>query len=812
MEKLLIICEKNSAAKNFATALGGMNGFFEGDEYQIVHLRGHILKLPEPKLAAFSNYSEFIGDFSKVDSAPWKFSYFNFEERVPNDNDKFINETLTNISNYLNKGYIPVIATDLDEFCEGDLIGYEVLKYCKYVGKIYREKHLDETPSKLRKALSEKEVITYSYVNFIVAKSRAASDFLTQCYTRVASDLVRKQGYVFNGAIPVGRLKSSIIVIIGNQIKAIEDYRPSSVFEHRYKLGSLILTSDEVIQYKTIDEANSANVTFPDKVKIRKVGARPGTTPPPKPLTIDDLTALLSKKNISINDVKNTYQAMYDRGILSYPRTSDNFISHGQFEEALPHIDTYINLLGLNSSLFTHRTPRKTHVKEGGSHGALRPGENIPSSLEALLEFGSLGVEIYKLVTERFLMMFLEDTEWVKHDYVSESNPVFKGSVKVVTKQGVVDSNEKEDDSVVVELPDINKLAELYVHELKSVKPADPKVPWVIDQLKKYNVGTPATRTSTLGELIGNESKPLMSGKKGVLELTKIGLLGYVTAQETIIGSVNGTKKLQDMLFMLAKNEISVAKFEATFEKVIERDIEIIRNKVFNLEAYGFSRDRLMVNFEGQDWSFRNSYGNYKFTQDDLKKLSSGNSISFDTKDKFGSNFRITGKLGFKTSEKTSNKYLDFIVSEAVNLDRHYGVWEGKQVSFKKTYGTHVFTDEEVSKLWKGETIVFVNNGKEITGQLGYGQVEGKTYFGFIGKYYNNDRVKGTWLGREVSISKKWGSHIFTDVEIKKLLNDETIMFDYKNQRGFISKVTGKLNESTWNGKKVVKFEPNFNR
>ena len=32
MEKLLIICEKPSAARAFASALGGRTGHFEGDE------------------------------------------------------------------------------------------------------------------------------------------------------------------------------------------------------------------------------------------------------------------------------------------------------------------------------------------------------------------------------------------------------------------------------------------------------------------------------------------------------------------------------------------------------------------------------------------------------------------------------------------------------------------------------------------------------------------------------------------------------------------------------------------------------------
>ena len=37
-----ILCEKPSAARNFAKALGGMSGTFNGEAYIITHLLGHV--------------------------------------------------------------------------------------------------------------------------------------------------------------------------------------------------------------------------------------------------------------------------------------------------------------------------------------------------------------------------------------------------------------------------------------------------------------------------------------------------------------------------------------------------------------------------------------------------------------------------------------------------------------------------------------------------------------------------------------------------------------------------------------------------
>ena len=40
-----IICEKPSAARNFAKALGGLKGVYKGNEYIIVNARGHFYEM-----------------------------------------------------------------------------------------------------------------------------------------------------------------------------------------------------------------------------------------------------------------------------------------------------------------------------------------------------------------------------------------------------------------------------------------------------------------------------------------------------------------------------------------------------------------------------------------------------------------------------------------------------------------------------------------------------------------------------------------------------------------------------------------------
>lgn len=811
MENLLIICEKNSAAKNFEKALGGMSGSFEGDNYQIVHLSGHVLKLPEPKKTARTEYAKFIGDFRNVQSAPWKFDYFDFDNYVPIGSDK-ADKYIKNCSDYLSKGYIPVIATDLDSFCEGDLIGYEVLRYLNYRGKIYREFHADESPNSIIKALKNKKPITMGYTNFNVGRARQASDYVTQCLTRVATYEVMQQGYTIGRSIPFGRLKSAVLSFIGSQQDAIRNYKPSTMYEFRYKLDDLVLKMKDAEQFKTVEEMEQFASQFPMDTKVKKVQEIPGTTPPPKLLNIDKLGSIFTNKGVSITEVRETAQVLYDNSILSYPRTEENVISMEDFKVITPHIDKYINLLGLHGALFTHREPRKTHVVDATSHGGLRPGVVIPKSLDDLKQYGKIAVEMYKIVTEEFLKMYLEDTEWIRYEFVTETKPEFKGSVRIITKQGVLNPDDNVKD-VVSTLPNLSKLAVGYPHEVKSVKPKTPTIAWTLDQLKKYDIGTPATRLTTLEGMIGNEAKPLMLESKRLV-LSKVGLLGYEAAKETIIGSPEGTKELQNLLFSLGKNEKTMDEVFYSFEEMLASDINVLRNKIYSLEQYGFVSDRVAINWLGKDITIKRKCGTYEYTPEDLEKLSRGEEISFKTKDSNNVEFNVTGKIDTKISKKTNKPYTEFI-GKYERADKVKGVWNGREISFKKTWRDYEFTQSELDKLFKGEKIVItLSDGQRVEGALKDAEYKGYAYVAFDGKYVRDEskRYKGIWNGREVDIPRKWSTYEFSDEELKRLVDGELITINYRNKYGYTNPLKGRLEEQEYNSTKFVGFKPIFDK
>lgn len=818
MEKLLIIAEKPSQAANYEKALGGSSGTFEGDEFVIVNLFGHVLAHETPEKVAYPDKAQTVGPFSNIENLPWDYHWFDFNKRVipPQVRAKAL-PIIQNIKDYLNGGYIPVIACDVDAMGEGDLLAQEVLTYVGYKGKVYREYHVDETPKKFIKSLKEKKDVTNRNEGLIAATTRMTMDFLTQQLVRTATVSVQEQGYRLPRPVPVGRLQSTIMHLVGDQIEAVKTYKPSSVWESRYNLDDiLILTNPEVEKFKTKDAWNPGNL--PMEATVKEVKATPGRTAPPKALSLTDLSKLMSGKGLPSKRTMELAQAMYDDGVLSYPRTEDDFITPEQFQEMLPMVDNIIRLVGLVPDVFTHRTPRKTHVKEGGSHGALRPGVNLPDSLDALeTKYGRGASSVYRLVAERFLMMFLEDTEWVRHDYETTDTPiVFKGSIRIVTKKGVTDPDEDTGD-IAVKLPDTSHKAKLYAHEVKSTAPKKPTEAWVLGQLKKHNVGTASTQTSTVARMIGKDNNaPLVSGAKTTdpLSLSPIGCVGYEVAKEISLGTPECTRDYEAKIKQVIKNETTQDAVFTGFTEIMRKDVNTIKGMSFDLTGLGFSKTAKKVEgiWKGVKVRIPESCNGYTFTQDELNTLFNGGSVSFTGRDFNGNPLTTSVTLGYVSYK--GKQYVGFH-----DANYYYGIWNGEEIKFKRSFMGYRFTDDECETLLKGASISFMgktNEGKEmeLSGKLERQKTEsGVEYIGIKAQFPPREGyVRGTFKGQTVTVKGSWSDHTFTDDELARLFKGETITIPFTKKNGESSTATGKLEWQMYKGRKFLGFKADLKK
>lgn len=831
MEKLLIINEKPSQCAAFCKALTGQqnnhDGSYDGYEFHLTHLFGHILEMPVPEETAQISARNLVGKFSNTKNIPWRYDWFNFDSRRIRQ-ASFAN-VIDDIRSYLEQGYLPVIASDIDDSGEGDLLVREVLDFVNYQGKTYREYHVDEAEKSIRKAMLKKnlKIVDHNDPKYRIARARTNMDFMTQQLTRIATKQFLDAGYVmpthqvvingrehtYSQVVPVGRLKSVILRTIGDQERAIKDYRPSTVYESRYQLDKLILSRDDLPRYQSKEEWTGDNL--PKQSRVKEVKQERGATKPPKAYSLSQVAGEMAEYGVSASQTLKLFQAMYEAHYLSYPRSEDTFVSPEQFNDATAQLDRVLTLLQLPASEFTHREPRPGYVKEGSSHGALRYGEVLPNSLDELVnKFGNHADQLWTIVVKRFIQMYMEDVLWTKHYYETCDTPKpFTGTIRVLDRKPSVSFDDETSNDG--ELPDLTKLADLFPYPIKSKKPANPTAKWLYAQLKKDNVGTGATRVQTVSQMSGkNNETPLNDGK--VLSLSPLGDAGYYIAKQTRIGSVEGTQYLQNLLQTVANNGSYDDAYQ-NFDQVIAQDVAAIRNTdLSKIEIDLNKRDYASGQWHGEDVRFNRIFAGHRFTDDEVDRLLNG--------EKFELNAQVNGnpmKLLVKL-DHCEYKGINYIGVKAERPGYVSGTWQGKVVKIKGSYMDHTFTRDELNRLFNDETIEIEVHNKQGAASKIEGKLEdqifekdGKKYqfVGFKGQFPQKEGYRtAIWRGKEVKFKTSFSDHRFTEDEITQLLAGKEIEVEFTSASGRKMTVKGKFGTHTYKGYKVFGFKPQFEK
>lgn len=747
-----ILCEKPSAARNFAKALGGMSGSFNNEQYVIVPARGHLYEFVDPDKIVPESLADRYKSWD-LNNLPWNETVFTWRRKKGKDVDdaiKKIKETFAKCDEL-------VAAGDWDPSGEGFLISWEIFEELKFTNKkISRMEFVDESEKEIQKAFKTRKTISdpWKYHELLKANLRSKWDYLSMQWSRVATKAAGSQI-----VLRQGRLKSAMIVLVGDQLKAVSEYKKVPFYQNRFKdENGVVYTDPEEPQYKTKEEVpnkyHSSDVVL-DKKEMK-------STPPKKLLDLSALSAILATKGFKAKVVLEVTQKLYESGAVSYPRTEDHEITPEQFNEMLPLVDKIADLVGVDKSLLTHRTPRKTHVKTGGSHGANRPGLNVPKTLDDLDEkYGKGAKEIYELLAKSFLAMFAEDYEYEAQQGHVKDYPKFIGKTQVPKVMGwkaVFNADAEEDEETT---KGIGTKADPFVHEGFPPKPQTPTMKWLMKKLAQEDIGTGATRTSTIAEISNDKLKTqIFIENKGKLTFAPCGEASYHILPGTYIGDLKITKKVQDQMNACAKGEGTAEQYLAEIKDMIKHDIEVMKKNAGKVQE----------------------------------------------------------AVGDKLIQAPKEKYT--------------GTWNGKEVSFTRSYSGTRFTDEQCEELLQGKEIKLMGvksqkTGKtyNIKGKLANLEYKGKAYVGFENTGYINDdgsdQVKkeinmdeycvGTWKKKQIKFKKVFSGRTFTDEECQKLLNGEEIEFEAISKKtGKPYPVKGKLANQTYNGAKYVGFKPNF--
>ena len=718
-----ILCEKKSAADNYATALGGYTGVFEGQQYVICHGAGHIYEFVEPDKMVNSALSEKYHKWT-LEHLPWKHSDLSFKRKIIDGKSNLVTAIKTTFA----KCDEIAVATDLDPSGEGGLLAGEIIMGCNLtMKKITRVKHLSETPKDICNAFRAREFIDlHNWDEYNKAYFRARLDFETQQWTRIVT--------IITGILlREGRLKTAIKLLIGNQQRAYDGYVKKITYQARFidDKNNVFISKDEPV----LDKKEDVDLTKLRQSKVKIVGSIPKAKAPDALIDTGTLTVLLGKQGFRDDLVLSTYQKMYDNNYVSYPRTSDRFISFEQFKELLPYIDTFADLVGVDKSLLTVRTPRPTHVKDGGSHGANRPGKRIPASLNEIeMQFGKCGLAIYTLLCYNYLAMHASDYLYNAVSAVVIDFENFKCTINQCTDLGFKKIFTTADDEEDIVRKEFGTDAMPIIGEIVSPRPSAPTTAWLLSDkgvLAKLGIGTAATRVQTVIEMQkGTEKRPASIEKKGNrFALTETGELSYKAMQGTWLGDLNISKDLFDKMELVGKGELNPDIILDELALHVKDDMAIILNNLGGKIVGNNSNLKRHLVFNGLEGDVWIKKHDYQFSDEEIDRMLKGEKIP--VKKVTTSSGKVLNNVLFYLGLDTYNNknelgiLMDFGSNNdsGDNDDRYHTVnFNGEQCRIYRKVAGHDFTDVEIDYMAGGHTVqcdsLFRKNGTKFTATL----------------------------------------------------------------------------------------------
>ena len=697
-----ILCEKPSAAKNFAKALGGMNGSYNGEHYLIVNAVGHLYgyiddaekQVPAEKAKQYHSWSPDNLPWNENDLA-WKYA------KKPK-----IDDILKKINDGLSQCDEISIATDDDPSGEGELLAWEIISHLKNIkaNKFTRMFFTDEAVSSIQKSFRERKLLgtnikcMYDDPDYKQAVYRTRWDYLSMQWTRLAC------AYTARGIVPrQGRLKSAMVKLVGDQLALCNAYVKKPFYQNRFKDDhDVIYTNKEETKYENKEDVPEI---YTDSAVVCDSKAMKSSIPP-KFLDLAAMSAALAGKGLRSKTVLDTYQKMYEQQIVSYPRTDDKVITAEQFNELLPLVDKIAAVVDVNPALLTRRSPRATHVKSGGAHGANRPGTNVPVSLDALEKFGPGAKEIYELLAKNYLSTLAPDYKYEHQEGHIQKYPKFVGTANVPVEPGwkAVYGDVMAEEDETENARGLGTTAVPFVYEGANPKPKQPTMKWLMKQLEKYNVGTGATRTSIYSDVTNPRAKyPLLVDRRGKITMADCGEASYALLPDTHISDLKMTEQVYAQMADVAAGKVDSNECLHQIQQMIIDDRETMKangskyHEVRKQEAVENQKEHFTGTFKGKEISFSREWGGHRFTDDECAQLLEGKEITIEgLRSKTGRTYGVTGSLSqqqYKGKKFYGFKKISFTGEQSV------------QGTCPASWCGHQFTDEEKTALNDGRTV-----------------------------------------------------------------------------------------------------------
>ncbi|MDW4404335.1 DNA topoisomerase III [Staphylococcus saprophyticus] len=603
----VILAEKPSQAMDYAKALGikqKQNGYIELDSdivgnAIVTWAIGHLVEMKTPK-----DYKEPINtwDINNLPFFPNQYEYgiakgkqsqFNVVKKLLNEADTIIN------------------ATDYGR--EGSNIFYSILRLSgvknKTIKRYANSSLVHEDIRKKFKQLSDNNVDLNMYQE---ANARQISDYLVGMnLTSLYSNIFRNKGV--NETISIGRVQTPTLFMIYERQKEIENFISEPFYEIKghftaehgeYEGKAKIKTKDqsEIKQLYEQHQLNNAN-----KGNIQKLETKEKHQKAPNLFSLSGLQKKASQLfKFNSKETLNIAQSLYDKKILTYPRTDTPAITQSEFDYLVQKLEELKSVYQFDfKTTYTER--RKPYVVESiEEHHAIIPTSKVPtqSDLEALNDKER---KLLNLVVSTTLSIFANDYIYDETKVETNVNElVFYSTGKVEKDKGwkaLFSKSNDQDKEETTKLPQLQESEEVEAKLEQTEGKTQPPKPFTDGQLiammetagktldeqedqaimKEANgLGTEATRADIIQTLIKRE---YIKTSKNRYYVTPKGEMLCTAVQNTLLASPSMTAEWEKRLKQIGKGEADKDSFINMIKKFIEKEISLKEEKQSNAKV-----------------------------------------------------------------------------------------------------------------------------------------------------------------------------------------------------------------------------------
>ena len=650
MGKKVIIAEKPSVAREFAKVLNingkNQNGYIESEEYIVTWCVGHLVTMSYPE-----KYDENLRywNLKTLPFIPEQFKYEIIDS---------VSKQFDIISNILNREDVETIYVCTDSGREGEYIYRLVDEMAGNPNKDKRRVWIDsQTEEAIKEGIATaKKLEEYNSLSDS-AYLRAKEDYLIGInFSRLLSiiygkDLAKKLEQD-KAVISIGRVMTCVLGMIVKREREIRDFKKVNFYKIQGLFGESetdIITADwkAIEGSKYFEDIKLYNETGFKKKEdaekfilelkndnqygiVKEVLKKTQKEKPPLLFNLAEIQNECSKRfKITPEETLNVIQELYERKLVTYPRTDARVLStavakeigknlNGLYKSNIDNeIKQYITKM-VNEKYNTNLVKTK-YVDDSKitDHYAIIP---TGQGFENYTRLTELQRDIYHLIVRRFLSIFYPPAEFGKISVkINVENEEFNVNGKVCLKQGYLEvakqekqKSDKEDDETKVDnielLKNLKKdqrikISDFIIKEGETSPPSRYSSGSIIlamenagkliedeelrEQIKGSGIGTSATRAEIINKLFRIEYIAI-NKKTQILTPTEKGEAIYDIVIKTMPDMLNPelTASWEKGLTMVAQNEIKADEFMQKLEKYVSSKV-IKLKKAYNNFYYG---------------------------------------------------------------------------------------------------------------------------------------------------------------------------------------------------------------------------------